>query len=166
MSEIICSATQSPITNDSNRGTQAKTGHSTVFECACGTHEMSPELVSYLTKDDNVSPVTCPHVHWAKAEGVGRDRTQNKTRTPGDFLWILNRRGQPDSAASGDKQKHGLNHSTSGHRDHRLDPGIQGRGAMSGWLSILNTVFSPLCGVRLSYAGIGLITRVHLARDL
>ena len=91
---------------------------------------------------------------WAKTEGVGRDRRQNKTRTPSDFLWILNIETQ---TASGDKTRgESLKHPdigtivlTRGHGD-----GVRCQDD-SGWLSIFNIAVSPLCGAETDLPGPG-----------
>ena len=81
---------------------------------------------------------------------MGRDRRQNKTRTPSDFLWILNIETQ---TASGDKTRgESLKHPdigtivlTRGHGD-----GVRCQDD-SGWLSIFNIAASRSVELRLIY---------------
>lgn len=142
----------------------------TVFECADGNREKSLGNSIVFNEDDNASPVPChlsPFIpqFWAKAEGVGRDSRQNMTRTPSDFLWILNRyRGQPDKRAGTKKTRAiSLKHPDMGPSswpgDTEMGSGVR---MTSGRLSILNILFSPLCPLvcglrRLPFAVAGLI---------
>lgn len=115
-------------------------------------------IVSYLTKMIMfpLSLVTRYTEPRRKAWAETGDRIRHGHQVTSSEYWT----DGDNQTASGDKQNTGwiTQHPDIGTivltRGHRDGAPCQDGG---GWLSILNTVFSPLCGARLSYAGAGLI---------